>query len=1154
MRKAWALVFAVLLVPLRVRAEQGQWTLYTAADGLDRNLIYDVVQDREGAIWAASKTLNRFDGRRFEHYPGGGPLYLDRSQRLWVGPLDQNVVLLYDELSHTFQTRFSPAEGLPDCHVQAIFEDRAGSFWFGTSKTDGGGVGVARFDGRSFRLYGTADGLSGNDVYSIAQDAQGNLWFALAAYRPGAGKGVARFDGQHFRNFSVADGLPSNEVRCIFEDSRKDLWVGTREGLCRLRGERFESFVSEDGRLGPKAFIERIFEDHAGNLWFGTGTVWFGTGTRFGEGRYRGQGLLRYDGRAVTVFNEGVLSQSPITSITEDRDGNLWMTAFAGGLVKYDPSFYRPKEDEPLLSAGVMDLTVDAEGLVYFATKDGALVRQDGRSFQKLGPESGLPAEKVVGLTLSADKRLWVMTTRSLSRYDGTRFEKVLELGGPIIGAKVSVDGSACAATESEVTCTARTGGGQARTLRRGSELPDALIIDFYEDARGVLWIATQAGLVRASDAGLRTFTTKDGLQSDRIQKNLRDGPDGKLLFLGIDSGLYAIRDDRVVNLGKQYGVDHVKFSALFVDHLGRVWLGAWGRGLYCYDTTGVHQVGENASAFLADLTAIAEDARGQLWLGTSGGGVTRYDGRGFQSLSSKDGLASDNVLSISFGPDGSAWLLHLEETVTRYTPRQSQPTVRVSQAVTDRTYDEPQSLSLTERSLKEIKFDFRGLSFNVRPEAMLYTWRLEGVDKAWVPPSPQQAAVYRDLGPGEYTFEVRAVDRDLNFSRASAVVSLVIELPWYLNRIYSVPLAVVALSFLFALGWTVQQAVVHRQAAKRLRIQLREQEIREKEALAKKNAELEASYRQLELTHGKLAETHTELEHKSNELVRSYAELQKALEELKQTQSQLVHSEKMAALGTMVAGVAHEINNPVNFIHANLPTLQEYVDGMKSLVEAYEEGKPKEEVEELKGEIDYEFLLEDLDELIKGCKTGTERIRQIVLDLRNFSRKDEADLKPVDLHEGVDSSLTILGNLLKGRIQVHKEYGAIPKVPCNAGQINQVVLNLLKNAADAIPGEGQIWVRTRQDGDAVEISVTDTGPGIPPEVMKKIFDPFFTTKPVGKGTGLGLSVSMQIVDRHGGRLWAESEPGKGATFFIRLPLKRSGVGSRESGVGDDQG
>jgi signal transduction histidine kinase len=370
------------------------------------------------------------------------------------------------------------------------------------------------------------------------------------------------------------------------------------------------------------------------------------------------------------------------------------------------------------------------------------------------------------------------------------------------------------------------------------------------------------------------------------------------------------------------------------------------------------------------------------------------------------------------------------------------------------------------------------------------------------------------------------------------AVVPVIISLPWYRSPLYSIPIALLAAMMLGGLLWSLQQAIIQRRDARRLRQQLREQEVREREALAKKNAELQQSYGRLEEAHGKLAETHTELERKSNEVVRSYAELQKALEELKQTQSQLVHSEKMAALGTMVAGVAHEINNPVNFIHANLPTLQEYVDGFRSLVEAYEGGKDKESIDDIKEEIDYEFLLEDLDELIRGCKTGTDRIRQIVLDLRNFSRKDEAEHKPVDLHEGIDSSLTILGNALKGRITVHKDYGDLPKVPCSAGQINQVVLNLLKNAADAIPGaSGDIWIRTRRDGDNVEISVRDSGTGIPPEVLSKIFDPFFTTKPVGKGTGLGLSVSMQLIEKHGGRLWAESPPGQGATFFIRLPL-----------------
>jgi signal transduction histidine kinase/ligand-binding sensor domain-containing protein len=1116
----WLLLLGLGFGP--ARAQQGQWTTYTVADGLDRNLVFDVVQDRVGYIWTTSKVLNRFDGRQFKQFPLGGPLYVDPQEQLWIGPLDKNVLLRHDGQSFH---ELGPADGLPDSHVQAILRDRRGDLWLGTSKPDGGGLGVARYDGKSFHLYTQQDGLGGNDVYCIAEDSRGHLWFGLAAYRSGSGKGVSRFDGQRFTTYTTADGLPSNEVRCIFEDSRRNLWVGTRAGLCRFEGERFES-AAWDG-LDRSLFVEAMAEDRDGNLWLGTGTV-------FAAGRYQSQGILRYDGRSLTAFRQGILGECPIQSILQDRDGNLWFTAMGGGLIRYDPSVQRVTEDEPLLASGVVDLAVDQDGAVFFATKAGTLVRHAERRFERLGPEAGLPSEPVTRLVLAGQRRLYVISGPILSRHEAGRFQAVAQERESIIEAKIGPDGSVCLSTEAEVVCRQE---GQTLRLRRSAELPDAPVMDFYRDRHGSVWVATRGGLVRASAGTLRTFTVRDGLKNDRIQAGLREGPDGDLWFSGEYSGLYKIHGDSVVNLGQQLQIESLAIHRLYIDRQGRLWVPAWGHGLFRYEAGALEPVGKDAPVFLADITALAEDAAGHLWIGTRGGGCARFDGRSFQSLSTRDGLASPNVKELVPGADGVMWILSPEGSVTRYLPRRSTPTVQVMQVVADRKYSQPVSVELTAGRLAEVRFQFQGLSFNVRPEAMLYSWRLEGVDKAWQPPTGQDYAEYHDLAPGRYTFEVQAVDRDLNFSRASAVVPLIIELPWYLDRVYAIPLGLVGLSVLFALAWSVQQAVVHRRAARRLRVQLREQEIREKEALARKNAELEASYRQLEVAHGRLAETHKELEQKSGELVRSYAELEKALEELKQTQSQLVHSEKMAALGTMVAGVAHEINNPVNFIHANLPSLQEYVDGMKSLIEAFDEGKPKDELEELKEEIDYEFLLEDLDELIRGCKTGTERIRQIVLDLRNFSRKDEAEIKPVDLHEGIDSSLTIVGNMLKGRIQVHKDYGPIPKVPCNAGQINQVVLNLLKNAADAIAEQGQIWIRTRQDGEAVEISVRDSGSGIPPEVLKKIFDPFFTTKPVGKGTGLGLSVSMQIVERHGGRLWAENQPGGGATFFIRLPL-----------------
>ena len=272
-------------------------------------------------------------------------------------------------------------------------------------------------------------------------------------------------------------------------------------------------------------------------------------------------------------------------------------------------------------------------------------------------------------------------------------------------------------------------------------------------------------------------------------------------------------------------------------------------------------------------------------------------------------------------------------------------------------------------------------------------------------------------------------------------------------------------------------------------------------------------------------------------QIAESYNKLQGAYDELQQTQSQLIQSEKMAALGTMVAGVCHEINNPINFVYANMPILEGYLNDLKELIKLYKEGADKKEIEAFEQEIDLDFLLSDLDSLTGNCQEGAERVRQIVLDLRNFSRLDEAEQKEADIHEGIDSTLTIVHNRFKNRIIVHREFGEIPKILCYPGQLNQVILNLLTNAADAVEGEGEVWIKTWLEADCVKICVRDTGPGIPPNIRPNIFNPFFTTKPVGGGTGLGLTVSHQIIERHGGQIEVESELGAGTTFTISIPV-----------------
>lgn len=281
----------------------------------------------------------------------------------------------------------------------------------------------------------------------------------------------------------------------------------------------------------------------------------------------------------------------------------------------------------------------------------------------------------------------------------------------------------------------------------------------------------------------------------------------------------------------------------------------------------------------------------------------------------------------------------------------------------------------------------------------------------------------------------------------------------------------------------------------------------------------------------------------RTKELSNKNEELNKAYDDLKQAQSLLVHNEKMRSLGELVAGVAHELNNPINFIYGNMTHLKEYSKDLIEIISMYEEIQqemqhPKyKEIEDFKQDIDYEFLKDDIQELIKSCTDGAERSKQIVLDLKDFSRLDQSVVKEIDLNESIDSTLNILKNKYKNRINIVKEYGDIPKFECYAGQMNQVFMNMLDNAAQAIKETGNVYIRTKVENNNMVVEIEDTGQGIPEDVLPRIFDPFFTTKPVGSGSGLGLSITYRIVKSHNGEIEVESELGKGTKFIVKIPL-----------------
>jgi len=281
------------------------------------------------------------------------------------------------------------------------------------------------------------------------------------------------------------------------------------------------------------------------------------------------------------------------------------------------------------------------------------------------------------------------------------------------------------------------------------------------------------------------------------------------------------------------------------------------------------------------------------------------------------------------------------------------------------------------------------------------------------------------------------------------------------------------------------------------------------------------------------------DLEARNQELVHGKAQLQRL-------QAQIVQSEKMASLGQLAAGIAHELNNPVGYVYGNLDILNQYFQDIERLLDYYDEARLPAEmvlnVAAFKSEINYDQLRKDLASIIDDCRNGVERIRDIVQNLRIFSRLDEADFKKTDLHEGIESTIRLLSRYFSGsKIKLTRDYAELPLIEAYSGQLNQVWMNLLANAAQAVSssgdGSGEVRITTRVEGESVSISVSDTGCGIAREHLDRIFDPFYTTKPVGEGTGLGLSITFGIVERHHGKISVKTAVNEGSTFTVTLPI-----------------
>ena len=710
---------------------QGLWQTFSSPSSA---AIPAILQDRRGYLWFGTENdgVSRFDGREF--------------------------------------VTFTTEDGLADNRVWLIVEDRRGHLWFGTG---GKGRGVSRFDGQSFTIFTTEDGLANNDVGAIHIGRDGDVWFATHG-------GICRFDGRNFTTFTTDDGLASDHVHQIVEDAKGHLWVGTGDaGVSRFDGREFVTFTTEDGLADNR--VRFLLADRKGNLWFVTGA--------------HGRGVTRFDGQGfVTFTTESGLASNYLLSILQDRQGDLWFNTVREGVTRFDgQEFVTFATEDGLADNRVKSIFEDRAGVLWFGTRGGDISRYDGQLVTTFRTEDGLADNDVKLILEDRQGNLWFGGTSGhqpsqggVSRFDGQEFTRFTKQDG----------------------------------------LPDNRVRSMLEDRHGNLWFGTMAGGVCRYDGHeFLTFTTVDGLVSNQVRSMVEDRH-GDLWF----GAVWESRDDPLGGVNRYDGREFTTPVAardlpgnfawsMLEDREGNLWIGTTGEGglsrfdgqetvsflaenglpgegvlSLLQDRKGDLWVGTNAGVSRFDgqefatfttkdglphnwVWSILEDQQGHLWFGTFGGGVSRYDGSVFQNLSREEGLAGNFVQDLHQDGDGAVWMA-TEDGVTRYRPPRIPPSVHITGVVADRHYESIEALRLP--STQElVTFEFQGSSLTTLPDDLAYLYRLQGHEDAWRSTRATRIK-YTGLPRGEYAFEVKAVDRDLNYSQP-VTVFLNVHLPYAL-------------------------------------------------------------------------------------------------------------------------------------------------------------------------------------------------------------------------------------------------------------------------------------------------------------------------------------------------------------------------------------
>jgi signal transduction histidine kinase/ligand-binding sensor domain-containing protein len=1081
---------------------------WTTEEGLPSNAILDVIQDQKGYIWIATHDgLARFDGAKFTSYTVKNTpivrshairsLLSDSKGNVWIGT--QRGILKYENNQLTIPIEFSV---LNEYSIDVIYEDKNGIIWIGTSS---------------------------NGVF-FYQDGQFRPLKELRLHLQGGVRSIFEKDNALFFTSQRGDIVryENNKIKRIvdFEQTRGILfaktinataWIGTDNGLKILQGDSLINSPYPKINAIKDAFD--MLEDQNGFFWIASEN-----------------GLYRYNKKtkALENYNESQgLASNILQKLAVDREGNIWVAMFRGGLAQIlDGKFVNISPSEGLCSNVIYSIVQFTPDKYLIAGESDSISILYGNTTRNAKLPLQLPSQRVRHLLFDRDSSLWISTYSGLVKITRENKYKIYEPKHGLLDDHVRLT---------------------------------------FQTKDSTLWAGTQR-------AGLFYLTKSDSFKS--VSKNLASEmvmsmaeDKNENLIIGTKRGIYFIKNKKIIRqLWTQNGLASNVIFSIFVDTKNIIWLGT-DAGLTRIEGDKITNFDASSGLCEGTVFDILEDRKGYFWLPCNNG-VMRIaiqqlndfanGKRAFvdcRFFNRTDGMKSDQIVGTGRGLvdlKGNIWF-PTYKGVTYISPKtitkkknDSKPIFEKIETDKKNIYDFNAAIYLAAGtqylSIFFTAFDYQN-SFSLD-----FKYRLVPFDKDWIDSQNQRNATYTNLPPNEYRFEVITKKGDGSWNEENpAILNFTVRPYWYQRLSFQVAgvLGVILLFFLIYYLRNVQY--------KRNQIYLeREVSIRTEEVLKQKS--------QLQV---------------------QKEELQDTIQRLNLTQTHLVQSEKMASLGQLTAGIAHEINNPINFVYAGVDALQTTLDEMMELMTLYEEyeelensqnlsegneqekeKKKKEkldEIAELKNQIEFEELKEDLNQLVKDIRYGAHRTSEIVKGLRTFSRLDEAELRWADLHENIVATLVILRPQYKDTIEVARNFDEnISQIECFPGKLNQVFTNIIANAIQAIDEQREnqkkegiesikkdkIIISTQKLSkeesplhiETAKISIQDSGKGMNEETRQKIFEPFFTTKGVGKGTGLGLSISFGLIEKHQGKMDVESTIGEGTTFLIYLPIDRNEI------------